>query len=527
MVHANVSSSTSIYDPVAGTMTAGPATSGAVGKGAHGFKRPDGTFLIVHGAGSSASSLYDPVANTMSAGPTLTALVDLGGHALRRPDGKVLVVCGKALKSTSLYDPPANSFSAGPDLTGNAQDGAHAIPRPNGTFLIVHGNASTGTSLYDPVAGTMSAGPSVSFSVDKGGHCLERPDDNYLVVCGNKDVKTSLYDPVADTFSAGPSISALAENGACSLQRADGTFLIFSGKATTNTTLYDPVANTMTAGPAPANGVGVGAHALQRPDGLYLIVNGALTTTTTLYDAGWIASGSYVSEKLNPANIDSWNALSWARDLDDTLTARVRTASSSAGLDGATWRGIANGGSINPGAGERWLQIGLDYSRAIPKSTGALEDVWSPCRAPFRVFPRPLAMSVTANYTPVFSVAASKASFAYGTRLLNTWLPADSSTLTNDGTSTETLVAQISTFTAGANTWSLSAASNGADQIRAQWFTTSASGPWTDIAAYDQNFTVRTGLAATGTVKLYFRIQTPTSTSSYAQYASTLTVTAQ
>ena len=136
-------------------------------------------------------------------------------------------------------------------------------------------------------------------------------------------------------------------------------------------------------------------------------------------------------------------------------------------------------------------------------------------------------MSVTASYAPVFSVAASKASFAYGTRLLDTWLPADSSTLSNDGTVTETLVAQISTFAAGASTWSLSASGNGPDQIRAQWSTTSVAGPWTDIAQYDQNFTVRTGLAASGTVKLYFRIQTPTSTSSYGQYASTLTVTAQ
>jgi hypothetical protein len=63
--------------------------------------------------------------------------------------------------------------------------------------------------------------------------------------------------------------------------------------------------------------------------------------------------------------------------------------------------------------------------------------------------------------------------------------------------------------------------------VRAQWSTTSASGPWTDISAYNANFTVSSGLATAGTVTLYFRIQTPTSTASFSQYSSTLTVTGQ
>ena len=57
--------------------------------------------------------------------------------------------------------------------------------------------------------------------------------------------------------------------------------------------------------------------------------------------------------------------------------------------------------------------------------------------------------------------------------------------------------------------------------------TTSATGPWTDISAYDTNFTISSSLAASGTLTLYFRIQTPTSTASITQYSSTLTVTAQ
>jgi len=127
----------------------------------------------------------------------------------------------------------------------------------------------------------------------------------------------------------------------------------------------------------------------------------------------------------------------------------------------------------------------------------------------------------------VYSVGVGNGAFAFGTRLLDTWLSAQSSVLTNDGNTAETLVGKISTFTAGVNTWSLSTTSTGPDQIRAQWSTTSATGPWTDISTYATNFAIAPSLTASGTVTLYLRIQTPTSTTSTNQYSSTLTVTAQ
>ncbi len=127
----------------------------------------------------------------------------------------------------------------------------------------------------------------------------------------------------------------------------------------------------------------------------------------------------------------------------------------------------------------------------------------------------------------ILSVAVSNSVFAFGTQLLNTWLTAQSSIITNDGTETEAIVAQISTFTAGADTWTLSTVSNGADQIRAQWSTTSDTGPWNDISAYATNFAVSSGLAASGTITFYVRIQTPISTTSNNQYSSNLIVTAQ
>ena len=101
------------------------------------------------------------------------------------------------------------------------------------------------------------------------------------------------------------------------------------------------------------------------------------------------------------------------------------------------------------------------------------------------------------------------------------------SVITNDGTVAENFVGRISQFTDGANTWGISSTANGDNIIRAQWSTTSAAGPWNDISAYDTDFTVANNVSAGGSVTLYFRIQTPTSTLSYNQYSSTLTVTAQ
>ncbi len=127
----------------------------------------------------------------------------------------------------------------------------------------------------------------------------------------------------------------------------------------------------------------------------------------------------------------------------------------------------------------------------------------------------------------VLSVASSTGTFAFGTQPLNAWLTPQSSVITNDGTETEAIVAQLSTLSAGANTWTLSTSVNGADQTRAQWSTTSSTGPWTDVTAYGSNFTISSTLGAGGTVTLWVRIQTPTTSASLGPYSSNLTLTAQ
>jgi hypothetical protein len=135
---------------------------------------------------------------------------------------------------------------------------------------------------------------------------------------------------------------------------------------------------------------------------------------------------------------------------------------------------------------------------------------------------------VDLGYTPiVISVWVSDSTFTFGTNPLNSWLTAQTSVITNDGNVAENFVGSISQFTDGANTWGISSSANGDDTTRAQWSTTSESGPWTDISAYDTDFTIATNVAVDDSVLFWFRIQTPISTSSYDEYSSTLTVTAQ
>ena len=134
---------------------------------------------------------------------------------------------------------------------------------------------------------------------------------------------------------------------------------------------------------------------------------------------------------------------------------------------------------------------------------------------------------VALGYTSKTSVSVSDSTFTFGTNPLNAWLTPQTSIITNDGTVAEDFVGSISQFTDGANTWGISSSANGNDIIRAQWSTASETGPWTDISAYDTDFTIATNVAVNDSVTLWFRVETPTATSSYNEHYSTLTVTAQ
>ncbi len=135
------------------------------------------------------------------------------------------------------------------------------------------------------------------------------------------------------------------------------------------------------------------------------------------------------------------------------------------------------------------------------------------------------------KYTPTgtkaeLSVRLSDSSFAFGTNLLDVWLTPQTSVIANDGAVAENFVGRISQFTDGSNSWAITSTANGADTVRAQWSTTSQTGPWNDISAYDTDFTIATDVAVNDSVDFWLRIQTPVSTSSYSEHSSILTVTA-
>jgi len=127
----------------------------------------------------------------------------------------------------------------------------------------------------------------------------------------------------------------------------------------------------------------------------------------------------------------------------------------------------------------------------------------------------------------LLSVAVNNPEFAFGLIPPDQWLTPDSSLVINDGTLAEDFVGHISQFTDGSNIWEIDPATNGADSIRVQWSTVSNTGPWTDVAAYGAGFAFATNVAASDTVVIWFRIQSPVSTSSAGQYSSLFTVTAE
>jgi hypothetical protein len=125
------------------------------------------------------------------------------------------------------------------------------------------------------------------------------------------------------------------------------------------------------------------------------------------------------------------------------------------------------------------------------------------------------------------SVSASNSIFAFGVEPLNAWLAPDSSILSNDGSVAENFIGRVTQLNDGSNSWEVSATVNGVDSIRAQWSTVSSAGPWSDISAYDSDFTIATNVAVSGTVTVWFRIQTPTGTSSLNEHSCLLHVIAQ
>lgn len=83
----------------------------------------------------------------------------------------------------------------------------------------------------------------------------------------------------------------------------------------------------------------------------------------------YMASGVYTTEKIEntDVNFDSWDTLTWVSSGSGSISAQVRTAASSLGLDSESWAGVANGGSI-PDNGE-WIQARFAFAPAAGRQS--------------------------------------------------------------------------------------------------------------------------------------------------------------
>lgn len=85
------------------------------------------------------------------------------------------------------------------------------------------------------------------------------------------------------------------------------------------------------------------------------------------------------------------------------------------------------------------------------------------------------------------------------------------------------LDARSTTFSDGSNTWSLST-STAADTVLWQFSPTGST--WTTFAVADTLYSLATNISQSSTQNVFFKLTTPTSTSSYSQHSTTITIVA-
>ena len=386
------------------------------------------TFAQTHAAGVSAAGF------TIAAGPALTATTGagVGAHAIKRTDGNVLVVHGGGTADTSFVTAgSAPTIGAGPVGTTSCTDpgtstcslaaalgtgivvgdGALSIPRPDGlSFGLAAGGAVASakkTFLYHQATspggftlGTDTPGGATENRPGAGAHAIQFNDASagsalrYRVLLGDASTLTASYDPsgVATTTTlvavtgAGNIPTGNVGAGTFSIRRADGSFLTFHGNALTTTSTFSATANPpqFAAGPTSPAAIGAGAHGVQLEDGDYLVRVGGATgsAVTAFYDGGYRLSGQYTTEPLNPGNVDQWTTVRWTKNADLTLTIRVRSATTSAGLataaytDYATTTALTGTQSLALAVPNKWVQLQAVFSRPIPASSNAQESVW-------------------------------------------------------------------------------------------------------------------------------------------------------
>jgi len=135
-------------------------------------------------------------------------------------------------------------------------------------------------------------------------------------------------------------------------------------------------------------------------------------------------------------------------------------------------------------------------------------------------------VSFVITYTAIAVSLTTDGSVSFGTLVLNTTQDTTASglndveTVSVDGGPAD-LDVRSTNFTEGGNTWAL-AATNGANQV--QWEFSKDGSAWSTFTVADTLYSLDTNVAQGQTRNLYLRLTMPTSTNSYNQYGSTVTV---
>ena len=294
----------SLFDFTSGTFSPGPNLTGVMGRSPGIFTisggSQDGKTFVVHGGGIATTSIYDPVANSFSAGPALSANANqiTSECIFKIPSGpqvgKYLIILSGVSQNTSLYDPSNNTIAAGPATGALIGLGATCFPIISGThsgkFLVVQGFAGTGTRMYDPATNTFGAGPALTMNTTNGTFSMPitngANNGKALIIIGT-GTATNLYDSTTHTFSVGPNLSGSASNISPSshLLLMNGTnkdkYLVMHD---TTSSIYDPNTNTISAGLAIPNG---GSLAFNITSGLFnqgvLLITGSGNLTNVVY----------------------------------------------------------------------------------------------------------------------------------------------------------------------------------------------------------------------------------------------------
>ena len=242
--------STELYDPVAGTVTAGPLMSAP--RSVHtATLLPDGRVLLAGGFTADFSPLasveiFDPTTDTISAAAAM-ATARRSHSATLLDDGQVLVVggfsgtsafTGAATTAAELFDGTTWTATGSLNEARESQtatrflDGRVLIAAGQGAFPVLRASAE----IYDPLTGAFAF--TGSLSIARWSHTATLlPDGAVLIAGGNTDAATGgltasveQFDPVSGTFtSVGSLAAARAEHTATLLP--DGTILMVGGVA--------------------------------------------------------------------------------------------------------------------------------------------------------------------------------------------------------------------------------------------------------------------------------------------------------